>query len=135
MLFHPPAFAFDTAYRKDDTIVVRQGGWVRVARIGGRVLVREGTRTDLASVPRIFRFFASKLSLGVRAPLIHDMLYRSRGWAFTLFDGESSPGDVKLTRREADAILRDLAPEDGRRRHVVWAAWLAVRVGGWVYWW
>jgi hypothetical protein len=75
-------------------------------------------RTDLASVPRGFRWVTSSDAESGRAAIYHDWLY--------------AEGDV--TRREADRRFREHLRLGGVRAHTRWMMWAAVRVGGWVGW-
>lgn len=80
--------------------------------------VPAGFRFDLASIPRLFRWFCEPYELSILAPLVHDFLYRNHA----------------TTRAEADRLLRLIANEQGvgwwRRNLAYWA----VRLFGWLAW-
>jgi len=83
--------------------------------------IPEGFCCDLASVPRILRIVYDRASFGLRAPILHDFLYRTR------------PEGV--TRKEADQLFRQVMEQVGVGRMKRWVAWAAVRLGGLWAWW
>lgn len=99
----------------------------------------KGCVTDLASIPRPFWILLPPDGPWVKAAVIHDYLYATRG------AGQLPPGvpgskqPVGITRKpysraESDWILRDGLENRGVdiiRRNIIWAA---VRVGGWIGW-
>ena len=89
------------------------------------IVIDSGFGWDLASIPRVLFPVVNKDELGIIAPLVHDWLYQHRG----LIKFHSP-----VSRREADRLFRVLMREDGvgpiRRK----AAWLAVRLFGWLAW-
>lgn len=99
----------------------------------------KGCVTDLASIPRPFWILLPPDGPWVKAAVIHDYLYATRG------TGQLPPGvpgskqPVGITRKpysraESDWILRDGLENRGVdivRRNIIWAA---VRVGGWIGW-
>ncbi len=80
-----------------------------------RFTVEAGFKTDLASIPVIFRRFIPKMGKWNQAAICHD-------WAYC--------GKTTLTKAEADLLFLDAM----RAANVVWwrrrAMYLAVRVGG-----
>ncbi|WP_180981035.1 DUF1353 domain-containing protein [Pseudovibrio exalbescens] len=87
------------------------------------VRVPMGFTTDLASVPRLFRWLISPGGLHAKAAVVHDYLYE-RGVIFGP-DGEEKP-----SRRQADDIFleaMEVLQVPYVRRHVMYAA---VRVFG-----
>lgn len=83
-------------------------------------MVRNGFRTDLASIPRIFWRVIGHPASGdvVAASVLHDALYRVQ----------------VTTRAEADERLYRAMLARGANRAKAWAVWLGVRTGGWVAW-
>lgn len=76
------------------------------------IKVHKGTKTDLASVPRLplaYMLFGGKAR---RSAILHDWLYR-----------------IQWPRKEADEIFR-AAMENEVGAFTRWAMWLGVRVGG-----
>ena len=91
-----------------------------------RLTVPAGFRFDLASVPRLFWALVAPFELSIVGPLLHDFLYR--------YAGDPPPPATqpprRYTRREADALFRDVMAAEGVpawRRH---AAYLATRLFG-----
>lgn len=125
---HEPDIEFDPD-SEGDVFRVVAGGWVKLVRFDCSIYIIEGTATDLASVPWYARWSVSRTALGVRAPLVHDELYRTAGRGLI-----TAPAGRTFTRRESDSVLYDLALEDGRSRHTVSKAYAAVRMGGWWSW-
>jgi len=94
-----------------------------------RLYVRRGTSTDLASVPRIARVALSTTGLGIRAPLVHDVLHRTSGRVLV-----SEPAGVRFTFREAIHVLVATAIEDRVPAGNVALAWAGLWLGGWWDW-
>jgi len=93
---------------------------IRVTWRGGEYTVSAGLRTDLASIPRGFRWLVSVVGQWARASVVHDDLYvrQPAGW----------------TRHDADRLFLELMRDEGVS---VWRAWImygAVRAGGWWLW-
>ena len=85
----------------------------------GRILtVPEGFESDGASVPRILWSTISPRvdPVTLRGAVAHDYLYRRHpaGWS----------------RREADALFREIIQADGLGRIRAWKAWFGVRLFG-----
>ena len=91
---------------------------------GALLIVPAGYCYDLASVPAALRWLVDEDELSTLAPLAHDCLYGTMGnpvgWAW--------PDGWNCSRREADAILRDLAIRQGCSPARAWGAWMAVRL-------
>ena len=87
---------------------------------GGSLRVPQFVRTDLASIPRLARPFASVAGPWARASVVHDWCYVAQpdGW----------------TRADADALFYWIMRHDGVTAWRAWAMWLGVRAGGWVLW-
>jgi hypothetical protein len=99
--------------------------------VNGSVLtVPEGFTFDLSSIPRFLRPFVDRTELGVRAPLVHDFIYRTRGFMATA----AVIPHRRFNRFDADRYFLKLMKADGIGRVKRWAAWLGVRVGGWLPW-
>ena len=97
---------------------------------GCELTVPAGFRTDLESVPRLGWLFISPTELGgVGPPLVHDVSYKLRGRVEAL----TVPA-TRLTRRATDRIFLEMMASSGVSRVKRRAAWLAVRLAGWVPW-
>ena len=83
------------------------------------VKVNAGFRTDGASVPRPFRWWADPFSGRYAAPaVIHDGLYALQA----------------TTRSEADEVLLEAMRSSGCRPTQAALIWAAVRAFGWIPW-
>lgn len=89
-----------------------------------RIVARAGSRTDFASVPRIFWPVIPPYGRHGFAAVIHDELYRVQGRV----------GIPPLPRAECDRIFRDAMQSTGVRWTRRWVMWLAVRLFGWLPW-
>ncbi len=93
---------------------------------GSTITVPQGFEFDLASVPRVFWPLISPFDLSIAGPLIHDFLYRH--------GGKPPAGSIvplrEYTRRETDAVFRDIMREEGVAGWRRVAAYWAVRIFG-----
>lgn len=83
-----------------------------------RYVVPHGFETDLASVPRIFRWLLDVNGTSRRAAVLHDYLYRMQ----------------PVPRAIADEIFRRALQAEGMIAPGRWMYWCGVRLGGWVAW-
>lgn len=83
-----------------------------------RYVVPRGFETDLASIPRIFRWLLNQNGNSRRPAVLHDYLYRMQ----------------PISRAEADAIFRRALEVEGVILPGRWLYWLGVRLGGWIAW-
>src|SRR5690606_27796302 len=74
--------------------------------------------TDLASIPRIFRWLLNQNGNSRRPAVLHDYLYRMQ----------------PISRAEADAIFRRALEAEGVILPGRWLYWSGVRMGGWIAW-
>lgn len=90
---------------------------------GWRFAVPAGIWTDGASIPRVLWSVCGHPLQAPRvyAALVHDWLY-------------GGFGPSVMTRREADAIYRDLLVLFGWGRVRAWIEWTAIRLFGWSHW-
>jgi len=104
------------------------------------ITAARGCVTDLASIPRPFWILLPPDGPWVKAAIIHDYLYATRGTGQLPRGVPGSKQPVGITRArpysraEADWILRDGLKNRGVdfvRRNLIWAA---VRIGGWRGW-
>ncbi|KJS40222.1 MAG: hypothetical protein VR70_06220 [Rhodospirillaceae bacterium BRH_c57] len=86
---------------------------------GGEITVPAGTKTDLASVPRLFRWLVPVVGDQNGAAVVHDRCYEVQ---------------TILPRAEADALFLAGMKAAGVGWARRWAMYAAVRVGGWVPW-
>ena len=114
--------------------VVHEGFDYHVGREASGVIVPvpEGTETDFASVPKLFRVLLPKSGRGNQAAVVHDVLYR-RG--FVCWRDESGAmGFIPIHRGDADAVFLEALHvlSVGRFRRL--ALYVGVRLGGWWGW-
>jgi len=83
-----------------------------------RYVVPRGFETDLASIPRIFRWLLNQNGGSRRPAVLHDYLYRMQ----------------PISRAEADAIFRRALEAEGVILPGRWLYWSGVRLGGWIAW-
>lgn len=81
-----------------------------------RITVPTGYQTDLASVPRLPVIYFLAGDSAHAAAVVHDFLY-----------GGGVPG---VSRKDADAVLREAATATGVPRWRSWLMWAGVRIGG-----
>lgn len=94
--------------------------YIYVSEKFGEIVVPAGFDTDLASVPKFARWFASVDGPWTPAAVIHDFLYV-----------RASKRDYgHITRADADYIFREAMKVCGVPSYKRWAMWSAVRIGG-----
>ena len=86
---------------------------------GERIRVPRETHTDFSSIPWFGRFLVRWSKVDI-AGVVHDWLYQTGS----------------TTRARADTIWRSLAMAGEHRANAfqAWAAWLGLRLGGWIVW-
>lgn len=84
--------------------------------VGGYYAIPEGFECDLASVPKWLAALAPPWQQSARSGVLHDAAYRTRGFG--------------VSRKRADALLREALILDGVDRFRAWAMYRAVRVFG-----
>ncbi len=91
---------------------------------GFMIEVPDGFRYDGASVPRFLWSLSGIRPDGIirAAALIHDFVYRNKGW------------DGLLTRKEADQLFRIMIRQAGGSWWKAWKAYRAVRLFGRLAW-
>src|SRR5574340_15826 len=91
---------------------------------GVSLFIPKGFRTDLASIPRLLWRLIAPFELSLTAPIVHDMLYRSKG----------KTSERILTRAETDLLFFNIMTDEGvnwwRRKLAYWG----VRMGGGYSW-
>ena len=103
-----------------------------------RLVVPAGFTSDLASVPRLLWFVISPFDLGA-AVVPHDWVYANAGRlppsSWQAWRGGDWADDERVwTRREADRLFGRLMREVGVSRWKRRAAYLAVRLFGFLVW-
>lgn len=98
---------------------------------GVTVIVPEGFKTDLASIPRAIWPIMAPHELSVAAPLLHDYLYRCGGVPPT---AQVWPPTRTFTRSEIDGLLLAVMKAEGVSAWRAYSAYVAVRVFGSFCW-
>jgi hypothetical protein len=85
--------------------------------------------TDFGSIPHILAVWLPAAGMGHRgqwgpATVLHDWLYLC----------QKRPDGSALTRREADAVLKEAMRDHGVGPFRTWLIWFAVRLFGWMWW-
>lgn len=100
-----------------------------------QLYIPKGFDTDLASVPKVIRFWIGREELRA-ASIPHDFLTRYGGhipYPYFMIDGE--PCVIPWTRLQADKLFARMMRETGKISKVKRrAAFIAVRLGGWKAW-
>jgi len=113
------------------TYEVGAGQWVLLqdyratdARMGATLVIRQGFRFDMSSVPRLLWWRIGPHELSVVAPLCHDALYRYGGRS-----GEylTIVPDMEYSRRDADKLFEHHMESEGVPGYRVQIAYRAVR--------
>ena len=124
-LVNPPD-PFITSINGDTYIVatdfhVEFGIWLEELQF----VIPAGTETDIASIPRLFRWINDRASLGILAPVVHDVICAQNGIIQTL-DGRT----IKITYFDAAILMLILLRLDGIsiRRSLI--AFLGVVIAG-----
>jgi hypothetical protein len=82
--------------------------------------IPEGFTTDLASIPPVVRIVTPPCGPWTRAAILHDYLYFN--------------ATIKLTRKDADDLFYQIMLEDEVAAWRRWAAYIAVRLFGFLFW-
>lgn len=96
---------------------------------GETITVPAGATTDLASIPRFAWALFPPDGPWVKAAVVHDFLYRTRGLCAldrTVWRSRPAP----YSRAEADGILREAMAVVGVSAWQRFVIWSAVRIGG-----
>lgn len=89
----------------------------------GTFEVPAGFKTDYASIPRVLWNVLPPVGAYDKAAVLHDHLYQT-----------GKLHGLKVSRGEADAILREAMEVCQVSRVVRWAIYSGVRLGGWRFW-
>lgn len=104
--------------------------------IGGEaeITVPPGFVTDLASIPRLAASLYPPDGPWVKAAIVHDFLYGTRGTGVWDKHPSGLSRPTPYTRAEADDVLREAMADRGVglfARNVIWSAVRAGGAGGW----
>ncbi|MCY4184266.1 MAG: DUF1353 domain-containing protein [Rhodobacteraceae bacterium] len=98
-----------------------------------KIIVPRGMLTDLASVPRIFRFYVGKVGPHLEAAIVHDWLYVAWQEPFDHAIPKKNPQNKKWykdMRHFSDRIMLQ-GMESAVIKPKSWAIYKAIRIFGW----
>jgi len=102
------------------------------------LIIPEGFRFDLASIPRAFWWLLAPFELSVAAPLVHDYLYSHAGKPSVsiLPSNKSIPSPITnpLSRAAVDLLFLEIMKDEGVSFWRRYPAYWAVRVFGELSW-
>jgi hypothetical protein len=103
------------------------------------IVIKRGTVTDLASVPWPISMLIRNDAVPPAAPIVHDLLYKTRGHVLVIrWDGASGSRIPLIrnpfTRLEADQIFQTILIETGVPKWKAALLYAGVRLGGWKGW-
>lgn len=106
-----------------DCRATKPGHWVLLSDLEWQsdtehYLIPKGFETDLASIPRIFRWLLNQNGGSRRPAVLHDYLYREQ----------------PVSRAIADEIFRRALQAEEMIGPGRWMYWSGVRFGGWLAW-
>ena len=97
----------------------RPGWWLVLADVGYvgtfQYTVKQGSETDLASIPRVFRWALSRTGPSRKPAVFHDDMY----------------GKQWKTRKECDEAFREMLLSRGVSKFTAWIYYRGVRAFGW----
>jgi len=97
---------------------------------GQKYIIPKGFVFDGASVPKFLASWLSPVGILLIGGLVHDYVYK---YEVLLKAGKKSTSE-KMTQKEADQLFRDINIEQNGIHVLNWAAYLALRSGGFVAW-
>lgn len=82
------------------------------------IIIPEGFKYDLSSVPFALRVLVERHDFGLIAPLLHDYMYRNRGRITVLKPPTTenptiTTGKMKVSKKVSDKIFLNVAKKDG----------------------
>lgn len=109
------------------TYRVATGSWVTASCFRYEdIIIPGGFECDLSSVPRVLWWLIAPFELSIKAPLVHDFLYKAGG--FLPVSGET------LTRKDVDELFLRIMREEQVAGWRSCAAYTAVRLFGGKAW-
>jgi hypothetical protein len=97
---------------------------------GQKYVIPAGFEFDGASVPKFLASWLSPTGILLLGGLVHDFIYKYE----TLVLKGKKKCEPNYTQKEADQIFRDINIEQNGIHVLNWAAYLALRAGGFVAW-
>lgn len=97
---------------------------------GQKYVIPKGFVFDGASVPKFLASWLSPVGILLIGGLVHDYVYKYE----VLLKADKKTTTDKMTQKEADQLFRDINIEQNGIHVLNWAAYLALRAGGFVAW-
>lgn len=97
---------------------------------GEKYVIPKGFQFDGASVPKFLASWLSPTGILLTGGLVHDYVYKYT----VLLKQDKKSESKRMTQKEADQLFRDINIEQNGIHVLNWAAYLALRVGGFVAW-
>jgi hypothetical protein len=97
---------------------------------GEKYVIPKGFEFDGASVPKFLGAWLSPVGILLIGGLVHDYVYK---YTVLLKKNKKDTSDV-MTQKEADQLFRDINIEQNGIHVLNWAAYLALRAGGFAAW-
>lgn len=88
----------------------------------------KGMHTDLASIPRAFRWLFKGHNRYTYGAIPHDYLYGEKGEFYT------DDALIRWDRKKCDQVLYESCINAGAKKWRSWMIYMAVRAGGWIVW-
>jgi hypothetical protein len=97
---------------------------------GEKYVIPKGFQFDGASVPKFLASWLSPTGILLAGGLVHDYVYK-----YTVLLNKDKKGcSMSFTQKQADQLFRDINIEQNGIHVLNWAAYLALRAGGFVAW-
>ena len=97
---------------------------------GEQYVIPKGFQFDGASVPKFLASWLSPVGILLMGGLIHDYIYK---YTVLLKKNKKDTSDM-FTQKQADQLFRDINIEQNGIHVLNWAAYLALRAGGFAAW-
>jgi len=97
---------------------------------GEKYVIPAGFQFDGASVPKFLASWLSPVGILLAGGLVHDYVYKYT----VLLKKNKKDTSEPMTQKQADQLFRDINIEQNGIHVLNWAAYLALRVGGFVAW-
>lgn len=97
---------------------------------GQQYVIPKGFQFDGASVPKFLASWLSPTGILLLGGLVHDFIYKYE----TLVLKGKKKCEPNFTQKEADQLFRDINIEQNGIHVLNWAAYFALRLGGFVAW-
>jgi hypothetical protein len=98
--------------------------------MGETYVIPKGFQFDGASVPKFLASWLSPVGILLMGGLVHDYVYKYT----VLLKKDKKSTSKRMNQKQADQLFRDINIEQNGIHVLNWAAYLALRAGGFVAW-